>query len=387
MVITIPLIATIIAILACLYGSYTDLKSGIIQNKLTFPLIGLGIVLNGIYAFMIGNIWLIVIDIIITVFIFALGYLFWRIGAWAGGDVKLFTAIAALIPFYPFSFTYTIFNVQFPMIAGYPFPFTLIINSILSMLPFLLIFVLYISVKNKKHLLGKLLKPVREYRGNIVLTVVITSAIIITLLITPYLPYQIIIISLILIYLLTLIISKLPNILKAIIVLGVVAFAIYKNIEVSLIGMVLLFISITLISIIRELITNVSREALQDDYQIQDLKEGMIPAYNLYEREGEVYVDDKGFLQKIRESFTGGDVSGITAPPGKVIISSLAAGLTQKDLDLLRELSKEDKIGETFRIKKGVPFAPSIFIGLLISLFIGDLAVIFMNLLNWIMYQ
>ncbi|HEX7467626.1 MAG TPA: A24 family peptidase C-terminal domain-containing protein [Methanobacterium sp.] len=382
MVITIPLIATIIAILACFYASYTDLKSGIISNKLTFPLIGLGIVLNGVYAFMIGNIWFIIGDVIITAVIFALGYLFWKIGAWAGGDVKLFTAIAALLPFYPLSFTYTFFNVQFPMFAGYPFPFTLIINSILAMLPFLLIYVIYIALKSKKYLIGKLLKPVKDYRKNMVLTVVITSAITITIFITPYLPYQIIIISLILIYLLTLVISKLPNFLKAIIVLVVVVFALYENIEASLIGIIVLFLSITLMGVIKELIINVSREALQDDYQIQDLKEGMISAYNLYEREGKVYVDDKGFFQRFRESFDSGDISRLTAPRGKVLISSLAAGLTQNDLDLLKKLSKEGKIGETFRTKKGVPFAPSIFIGLLISLFIGDLALIFMNFLN-----
>jgi archaeal preflagellin peptidase FlaK len=384
MVITIPLVATIIAILACFYGSYTDLKSGIIPNKLTFPLIGLGIVLNGIYAFMMGNIWFIVIDVIITAFIFALGYLFWRIGAWAGGDVKLLTALAALIPFAPTFFTYTIFNVKFPIIAVYPFPFTLIVNSILSMLPFLLIYVLYIAVKSKPHLIGELFKPVKEYRKNMVLTIIITSAITITLFITPYLPYQIVIISLILIYLLTLIISKLPNIIKAIIVLGVMVFALYRNIEVSLIGIVVLFISITLIGIIWELMTNVSRKALQDDYQIQDLQEGMISAYNLYEKDGEVYVDDKGFFQKIKESLSSGDVSGLTTPRGKVLISSLAAGLSSEDLDLLRKISKEGKIGETFRIKKGVPFAPAILIGLLISLFIGDLALIFLNFINWI---
>ena len=61
MMVEIPLITTFIAIVACLYASYSDLKRGIIPNKLTFPLIALGIILNGIYAFMIGEIWFIVI--------------------------------------------------------------------------------------------------------------------------------------------------------------------------------------------------------------------------------------------------------------------------------------------------------------------------------------
>ena len=40
MIINIPLIAIIISIAACIYASYSDLRWGIIPNKLTFPLIG-----------------------------------------------------------------------------------------------------------------------------------------------------------------------------------------------------------------------------------------------------------------------------------------------------------------------------------------------------------
>jgi len=152
MVLDIPLICTFVAIIACFYASYTDLKSGIIQNKLTFSLIGLGIALNAIYAFMINDIWFIVIGAIFTAVIFAVGYIFWKLGAWAGGDVKLFTALAALLPFYPSILNYNIFGVEFPIVSTYGFPFTLIINSILSMLPFLLIYVLYIAVRRKPYL-------------------------------------------------------------------------------------------------------------------------------------------------------------------------------------------------------------------------------------------
>lgn len=113
MIIEIPLITTIIAIAACLYASYSDLKRGIIPNKLTFPLIGVGIILNGIYALMIGEIWYIIICLVVTGFIFVLGYIFWKLGAWAGGDVKLFTALAALLPFYPALVSYKILGVQF----------------------------------------------------------------------------------------------------------------------------------------------------------------------------------------------------------------------------------------------------------------------------------
>lgn len=391
-IISIPLITTIIAVLASLYGSYSDLKTGIIPNKLTFPLIGLGLLLNGIYAFSIGNLWLIISVVIITGVIFVLGYLFWKMGAWAGGDVKLFTALAALIPFYsvlpyyPSLLKYTIFNVQMPLYGYYPFPFTLIINSILSMLPFLLIYVIYVAVKTKPHLIKELFSPVKEYRKNFVLTLVVTSAVTLTLFISPYLPFQIILISLILIYLISLVISKLPNYIKAVLVSVVTVFALIQNVQVAITGIIIVFLSIMIIGIIQKLLTRVSKEALQDDYKIDELKVGMIPAHNLYQKDGEVYFDDKGTLHKYREALKTGDISRISAPKGKLLVSILAAGLKDEDIKLLKNLYLEGKIPETFRVKKGVPFAPSIFIGLLISLFIGDLAIIFLNVLNWLLY-
>jgi len=386
MIIDIPLITTIIAIVACLYASYSDLKLGIIPNKLTFPLIGIGIILNGIYAFMIGDLWFIIICIVVTGVIFALGYLFWKMGAWAGGDVKLFTALAALLPFYPALVYYQILGVSFPIEGAYPFPLTLIINSILSILPFLLIYVFYVVVKTKPHLMGELIAPVKNYKKNIVLTLVITSAVTLTIFITQQTRLQIIIISLILIYLLSLLISKLPNYVKAVLVSLVTAAALFYNLQITIISIVTLFISITIIEVVRKLLTSVSKEALQDDILLDELQEGMIPAYNLYQRDNDIYVDDKSIIDKLIESFKTRDPNKLTASPGKRLVGTLAAGLTSDDIQLLKKLEKEGKISNKFRVKKGVPFAPSIFIGLLISLFIGDLAFIFQKILIWIMY-
>ena len=386
MVFNIPLICTVIAIVACIYASYTDLKSGIIQNKLTFSLIGLGLILNAVYAFMTNDMWFIVIGIIFTAVIFALGYIFWKLGAWAGGDVKLFTALAALLPFYPSLLNYNILGVSFPILSVYGFPITILINSLLSILPFLLIYVLFIAVRRKPYLVDELLAPVKDYKKNIVLALVTTSAVTLTYGILPYLPYRTLLMSLILIFILSFIISKLPNMIKAVIISVFTVYALYLNIKIAVIGIVVIFVSITFIGIVRKLITSVNRKALQDDYEISDLKEGMIPAYNMYEKADEVYVDDKGFFDKIKESLKNGDPTSFMAPKGKLLISSMAAGLTEDDINLLKKLSGENKIDNKLRIKRGVPFAPSIFIGLLISLFIGDLAVILQKILYVILY-
>ncbi len=77
MFITIPLITIIIAVAACLYASYSDLKEGVIRNKLTFPLIVIGIILNAVYVFTSSaSIWLFIECVVVTGVIFVLGYVF-----------------------------------------------------------------------------------------------------------------------------------------------------------------------------------------------------------------------------------------------------------------------------------------------------------------------
>lgn len=391
MMINIPIICIILAVLACVYASYSDLKKGVIQNKLTLPLIAIGIILNSVYALMIGSILDIVLTVVFTAVIFIFGYLFWKLGAWAGGDVKLFTALAALIPFYAIPsyqsiVSYQLFGQQFPIVATYPFPFTIIINSILSMLPFLLIFVFFIVVKNKPHLLNELISPVKNVKKNIVLTLVVTSAATIAVSLTFQLHLQIIIVSLILMYLIIIILSKIPNRIKAVILSIVVVFALYKNFEITVSGIIIIFISIMVFELIKNLLTKVSKEALQDNYKISELKEGMIAVYNIYEKDDKVYADNSSFFNNVKLAINTGDISVLNPPKGKLLVGSMAAGLTKDDINLLNELKTEGKIDDEFRIKKGIPFAPSILIGLLLALFIGDLAFIIEKILFGIIY-
>ena len=386
MVFNIPLICTVIAIIACIYASYTDLKSGIIQNKLTFSLIALGLILNAVYAFITNNVWFIIIGIIFTAVIYVLGYIFWRLGAWAGGDVKLFTALAALLPFSPSILNYNVLGVTFPIGAIYGFPITIIINSLLSILPFLLIYVLFIALRRKPYLVDEILAPVKEYKKNMLLALIITAATTLAYIIVSYIPYKSILILIVLILALVLAIIKLPNKVKLVVISILTIFALYTHLELTLIGIVILFLSITAVALLKVFLASVNKKALQDNYKISDLKEGMIPAYNIYEKEDEVYVDNKGFSDKIKESLEKGDPTSFMASKGKLLISSMAAGLTEDNITLLKKLSEENKIDNELKIKRGVPFAPSILIGLLISLFIGDLAVILQKILYVILY-
>ena len=307
-------------------------------------------------------------------------------GAWAGGDAKLFTALAALLPVQPLIIQYSLFNVNFPVISNYGFPITIILNSIISLLPFLLIYVLFIVLSSKRYLIDELISPIKDYKKNIISTLVITSAGTLTVLIAAYLPYKLMIILLILIFIFSFIISKLPDTIKAVVITVLTLYALYTGPQLTIISIITLFVTLTIVRIILKILTTITKKALQDDYKVEELKEGMIPAFKIYEQDDKIIIDDKGIMDKIRESAKKGDVFGLMRPEGKLLIGTMAAGLSQDDINFLNKLVKENRIENKITIKKGIQFAPSILIGVIISLFIGDLVLILQKIFYMIYY-
>jgi len=126
-----------ISFLGILIATYTDLKDRIIPNKLTYSLIFLGIALHALESFTVSSFWPLLTSIALTVATFAFSWLLWKAGVWAGGDVKLFTGIAALNPFNPNLLAGL--GIQVPLFASIAipiFPLTLFIFSIFAAAPF-----------------------------------------------------------------------------------------------------------------------------------------------------------------------------------------------------------------------------------------------------------
>ena len=110
---------------------YTDLKWRIIPNKLTYSLITLGIVLNLAIGLHQLDAWKALSGVAGAAISFAIGYALWLTGGWAGGDVKLFTAYGALLPFY-----------APPGMRGLPYPFfiTILFNSVIVAIPVIAVY-------------------------------------------------------------------------------------------------------------------------------------------------------------------------------------------------------------------------------------------------------
>ena len=236
-----------LALLAVCVANYTDLFKGrIIPNKLTLPMLVTGIVFHALVGIWNSDLLKAISGVVGASVAFAIAYGIWLMGGWAGGDVKLFTALGALLPMYSPT-------IPAPYSSGYPlFPLTILLNGIIAMIPISLAYIATCYARGKG--------------------------------------------------------------------------AFYERVKIT------------------------------------ELHEGMIPAETIYEKDGKIgrWSSRLGLGPKPRWDRT------FTYP-------RRAAGLTRYQVGALRRLAREGRIENHLKIKRGIPFAPALGLGVFISVFYGDL--------------
>ena len=138
------LIQITVTVVFSILASIFDVKKGFVPDWLNNMLVAFGLISNLILTFMEGNVKFILASIISMVITYYLSYLLWQLHLWGGGDAKLFTSIATVIPV---GVNIDFCNI-FPMLSMYPFSFTVILNSILVSFPFLVVFTIRLIIKN-----------------------------------------------------------------------------------------------------------------------------------------------------------------------------------------------------------------------------------------------
>ena len=142
---SIFLIQIIVTILFSILATIFDLKKNFVPDWLNNLLLAFGLSSNLILTIVTSNVKFILASIISMLITYAISYLLWQLHLWGGGDVKLFTSIATVIPF---GINIEFLNI-FPLLSVYPFTFSVILNSILVSFPFLVVFTTRLIIKNK----------------------------------------------------------------------------------------------------------------------------------------------------------------------------------------------------------------------------------------------
>lgn len=150
------IINILIVLVGTAIAAYWDHKTGIVPDKLSHSMIILGAILVPLtFPGQILTVYA------VGAIVFGLGFLLYSFGQLGGGDVKLFTAIALLIPFYPDLLFRTFSSIGIePVVAIYPFIGSVFVFAGIIGPMFISSIRFHLKIRGKK-------REVENYRGKL----------------------------------------------------------------------------------------------------------------------------------------------------------------------------------------------------------------------------
>ena len=362
----IEYLPVVIALVSVCVANYTDLKERIIPNDLTFSLIAFGVVFYLLFGLYVADFWTFVSGVIGAALAFAIGYGLWLIGAWAGGDVKMFTAFGALLPGIGRSF-------EPSHTAPYPLLITILFNSIIAIAPVLFAYIA-ISCARKPDIGRKIVAPFRgSARRYLEAPLVLVGCSALGLAIATSLglvwPLRLLLVAIILV-----VVYLIPFKVRLPISTLLTLFGLYLNPLAAAEAFAIILLLLPGLRLLISAVNVANREVLQEKVRITELKEGMIPAETIYESGGKVgRYRPLGYGKFLK--LASRDPSKLMRPKWDRVLADprVAAGVTSGQVRALRQLVKRGKLKDSMRIKKGMPFAPAFGLGVFISVFFGDI--------------
>ena len=348
--------------------SYTDVRSGFVDDKHTFPAIVFGIAFYAYEGWRAGSLGLALSGLIGAAIGFALGLALYYAGVWASGDVIILTAYSALLPYPPkYAKFVAVYEVSKPL-----YPIAILLNSIISIFPFILVYALALMVVRKE---SSKLKEVFLDRSNlsVELALWIMAAVGILLALKVYVglnfnPVIKYVLSLVII----IVLGKFRKV-GDIIGVGFLTYTIYQLGFTGVYDFMKLLAILYTFKVFFSVVKLLREEALVEEVRVEDLKEWDILGESIYVRDGEIVRDRRGGFEKLKTALMSGDLGALGKEGGEVIASTTAEGLTKEQIERLKQLVDQGKLENSFLRKKSMPFAPSLFIGFLIAAFWGDL--------------
>jgi preflagellin peptidase FlaK len=271
---------------------------------------------------------------------FAFAYVLYKLGAWAGGDVKFFLALGSL---YPLAKNASLSN-AFDFLAI----LVIFVFAALAIVPVLVAIALKkspgITAPLKGYLKDALAGAAKAAPFSAALIGVLNAAFNVNIL-------------------LFLAIAATSFFVKLPFFVGVVFFAamLFFETNATLAALPLSFAAIALVAFSIKSFPECSAKVLRRKLKISEVKEGDIPAYTIYlDGKGKPRIWRPGFSAALKAASEG---RLELAPKGRVVANSLAArGLTNAEIRKLKALGIK-----ALEVKETTPFAPALGIGWLLT--------------------
>lgn len=329
-----------VSVLGLTVASYTDLKERIVPNKLNYALLFTGLSLHALESFVSLSATPIMLSFAGAAIAFFFSFILYKAGAWAGGDVKLFTALGALLPM-PVSALLS----PAPFYAYPLFPFMILINSVVVAFPFVMFYVFLKTLRNKK-LRGDFKKMLSR---TVLKGLVFAGSIYGLVSLLDFLGFA----SLLAIPILFAV-AFLPVRLR-----WASAFCLFF-VGLFLDGQLEKFAFLLALGWVMggffESLTHGMR-ALRKEIPIVKLEEGMISGELVYVEDGKARRVSRSWREKISP-----------VPRGTVVSDLSAAGLSGEQIGQLEKLGVKKLL-----VKESIPLVPILLLGCITSLVIGDL--------------
>lgn len=354
--------AFLVSLFGLLIASFTDAKTRIVDDKVSYGMLIIGLALFAINGIQTNEWGLFLTAIASGIGMFALGFLLWKIGFWAGGDVKLFTGLAVLNPFNWIGMTQLFsFNSLWPQSQLPVFGLYLLLASILGMIPlgfFLAIQKLAINTPKRKQITKKIVERIPSLAFFSVFAIGVQST-----------ANQL---NLNWIFLFALIIAYLflPKKMQQIAAIGFLLAAIWFDETQAVISAVELFIGLCVVSIF--FIVFVHSKLFRQTKKISELSEGDIPAVSIVQTHTGIEVRETPRLLEIIKNLNNASIVK-NAPVEREICSSQSAnGLEPEQIQELNHLALGKKIPTELELKESAAFVPAVLIAFVVLNTIGD---------------
>ena len=148
-------------------SNYYDLKYNIVPNYLVKILMASGLLINVSLAMLFKSFSFLLFSFVLAFFIFIFSFILWMLKFWAGGDVKLFTALSFSLSFLSKDFilnhfanshmldcygaSYIVNNLTiFHQFTLYPKVFSILLNGLLLYLPLIISIIIIRFFKSSK---------------------------------------------------------------------------------------------------------------------------------------------------------------------------------------------------------------------------------------------
>ncbi len=359
----------LISLIGLIIATFTDFKERIIPNKLTYSLVAMGVGLHAVQAFVENDMMILGFSVFSLGFAFVLSFLLYKMGVWAGGDVKLMAALGALNPF-NFGVLRDALGLNlelFSSLALPVFPLSLIIASVFSMLPYGVLITAGGIAKNP----GVGREFISRMGGKAVQFAVISAlvagagAVIGHLGLTPWLVLPVLLAAVFL-----------PKLAKWALAAIVFVFAFTVDLNLAIQNFLVVFLPLLVLYSLIKLYSLGKEKVLKKKIRITELEEGMISGETFVKREEKIGRAEQftiGNIIKYVANNNAKALPGLIQPKGMVVSSLAARGVTDEEIELLKGAVKRGEIKDEISIKLSAPFVPAMLIGYLALQLTGDL--------------